>query len=1279
MKRTLFNSLPRRLGILGLIALIAATAAIVRAQELIEYPAPVEEEFPAGYDVYDTNGKLLKTVPGPTRAKVQAYFEQQGRRLYLSDWSYERFRKQGGRPNLMVAREVARPAMKEKTVRATGSEGLNESGSKIAPSSRRDLSDSVVEGFNYSGGRWAYEFIVHPIEPTLDLATDSTGMIVFADSEFVVRAMQLQGSWIEGSSHEKTELSFYNAKTCRLVSIISVPNRVFTVGKLGRLDEDRFYIGTITPSKYRYDDCPLAITLAELSSRSIEAIPLVAEDYWFALGHGVKVEAIADSGSEEIRITVERGTGPKYEKFQPQKKAFLKTRIRITEGLSVSKEGERWADRTSDEQRHRRLAAGKESGLGDLGVHPLRSGSSRNSDRFAFGSSDAIGSGLVVARAAGNGKLIRFDLGKLKRTMELSSPGAVSLPFVLPNGSVACVADGELHLIGNEARRVVKFPGNEKPLLVFPTKHKKLGASSLDLIGGTFRYSDGARFWRLDPPEGVDFSPVTSGSQVVRKLGPEGRILDWDPATRTLVVSVRNFDRPYQRIRESTGEAFGVGWDGGGKQVYLGITQSNAVNGWRALSFVNDATTGGISSAVTLENAADGSGSIHIANGLTENADPLALIDAGRKLRTVFGAGDKVQFVEVDPATGAVESIKIWNFASRFGEALFDASSGLLLIPGASGFEAWKLSGEGDPTKEFDLVLADDDTFAVLLPNGLYAGSPGCEKLLRFGSIDGASVAAWRNRPAEVLKALGGDASEVEILAQVTDRWLAKIGNPERNPEPASGDFPTLALSSDVPLWAESGEVVLAFDIKAGASPVKDLVVRVNGVDAQRGSNAVAPSDTVERRVKIAEGQNWIEAVAIDEQGRASNRVRFRTILGKSEKPSRRFIVAMGVSVYRNGDLDLDFAAKDALDLSRAIRDAYPGDSEVLLLTNEAVTRDAPEKIREFLAAATENDEVVAFGAVHGVLDANLDYYFCSHEFDPVDPARTCIRFDDLVDALCSTRALKRLLLLDTCHSGKVGEKDELLLAEMNAALPEGVRMVRAAAPAIDTPNGLKATQQRRFIEDMFLMPGLQRGLTIIGASAGSQFALESPEWNNGVFTASILEGLLGEKADFDSDGRVGVGELRDYSGTRVTELTRGAQTPIVVSFEDDQDFDLIKRPVAAFPEMLIHDFYDAIASRDENAIARRLSDTVDYFKSGKISRKSVMHDIIGDWKRYDEERYQISNFAKTETSSFRFLMTYRLSEGNRPKGGTLQMEATLSGRDAPRISALKAKVISTW
>jgi len=233
-------------------------------------------------------------------------------------------------------------------------------------------------------------------------------------------------------------------------------------------------------------------------------------------------------------------------------------------------------------------------------------------------------------------------------------------------------------------------------------------------------------------------------------------------------------------------------------------------------------------------------------------------------------------------------------------------------------------------------------------------------------------------------------------------------------------------------------------------------------------------------------------------------------------------------------------------------------------------------------------------------------------------------------------------------------------------------------------PSGLEADAQQRFIEEMFLLPGLHRGLTIIGASAGAQFAFESPEWNNGVFTASILEGLLEERADADADGRVTVSELRDYSATRVAELTQGAQTPSVVSFESDQDFDLLKRSSTASPETIIRNFYQAMELRDENEVGQFLAERVDYFTSGKISKKTVMADIRADWKRYIEANYKISNFVKTGPSSFRFVLDYDLLEGDRPgyghpRSGKLQMEMSLSDGDEPKISSLKAKVISAY
>jgi TPR repeat protein len=106
---------------------------------------------------------------------------------------------------------------------------------------------------------------------------------------------------------------------------------------------------------------------------------------------------------------------------------------------------------------------------------------------------------------------------------------------------------------------------------------------------------------------------------------------------------------------------------------------------------------------------------------------------------------------------------------------------------------------------------------------------------------------------------------------------------------------------------------------------------------------------------------------------------------------------------------------------------------------------------------------------------------------------------------------------------------------------------------------GLSSEGQQRFIEEMFLLPGLHRGINIIGASGGAEFALESAQWNNGVFTASIIEALRDKKADLNGDARISVGELRDFLGQRVSELTKGAQKPSVVAAERDQDFDLIR------------------------------------------------------------------------------------------------------------------------
>jgi uncharacterized caspase-like protein len=69
-------------------------------------------------------------------------------------------------------------------------------------------------------------------------------------------------------------------------------------------------------------------------------------------------------------------------------------------------------------------------------------------------------------------------------------------------------------------------------------------------------------------------------------------------------------------------------------------------------------------------------------------------------------------------------------------------------------------------------------------------------------------------------------------------------------------------------------------------------------------------------------------------------------------------------------------------------------------------------------------------------------------------------------------------------------------------------------------------------------------GTTVISAAAGKGYALESPLWNNGVFTYSILNGLKNRAADKNRDGTITISELKDYSIKEVQDLTNGQQKP---------------------------------------------------------------------------------------------------------------------------------------
>lgn len=394
-------------------------------------------------------------------------------------------------------------------------------------------------------------------------------------------------------------------------------------------------------------------------------------------------------------------------------------------------------------------------------------------------------------------------------------------------------------------------------------------------------------------------------------------------------------------------------------------------------------------------------------------------------------------------------------------------------------------------------------------------------------------------------------------LNQLKERFydpglLAKHLGLSKEPLREVGAFKNVKLYPDVAV-AQSDPKKPQFNVALTnrGGGIGRTVVLVNGKeltsDARpRGSDANAAKLDLQLDLssdpRIVPGQkNKIEVLAYNAEGYLSSRGLVREFEGPGEavkdgpKPTLHAVV-VGVSKYRNEKLNLQYAAKDAEDFATALRVAAGGlfgaeKVQMTLLTTAdsetRPTRAALEKALGALATAKPDDLVVVYLAGHGVTQGGQDgdWYYLTADAQSAEMADPAVRKQatlssaELTDLLKASPARKQVLILDTCHSGRVVEK----LTEKREVPGSQVRALER-------------------IKD-------RTGMHVLAGCAADSVSYEASRYGQGILTYSLLLGMRGAKL---REGEyVDIVDLFSFAADKVPELARdigGVQRPTIAS-----------------------------------------------------------------------------------------------------------------------------------
>jgi WD40 repeat protein len=457
--------------------------------------------------------------------------------------------------------------------------------------------------------------------------------------------------------------------------------------------------------------------------------------------------------------------------------------------------------------------------------------------------------------------------------------------------------------------------------------------------------------------------------------------------------------------------------------------------------------------------------------------------------------------------------------------------TGRLLLTGSldQTVRLWALD---NPNPLLSLFFAGEEWIAWT-PEGYYAASPGGERLMGWLVSNGKDQLESFYPAAQFRKSMNRP-DIIKLLLRTLSVEQARVfadnarGIKTEHLNIAHVLPPKVKITAPQRLLTinDSALEVTARATSAGTHPVTamQLLVDSRPFDGQNGVFRVQSPKLgdVESTwsIKLTPGKHRLSVRAENAVSSAlSDDVEIHYVTSSPAEELRLpslYLVSVGISDYP-GDLKLNYAAKDAEAIVKTFQDHSQTlfeKIEIKQLTNGQATRREILKGLSWLGRQmTQRDVGLLFLAGHGQMSGTGTFFYLPADVDANDIDGTGVAGDQIKSQLASMPG-RILFLLDACHAGGF--------------------------------EGFKKRGIRSLTDDLIRdLVADERGIIALCAATGRQFALESNEHRQGLFTLALMEGLQGKAQKLE--GAVYLHHLDAYVIDRVKELSQGRQSPTSV------------------------------------------------------------------------------------------------------------------------------------